>query len=137
MWYACAVILNVCNHYAAFRVLFICYLAKLFLINFNFSRSCPVKNLSSQLIHCKLTLRLTASSFWGHSFSSRRTHKLTSHCELAVRPPRVCNSHRELAVSYSWDQSMSSTCSGSSDLTVILLLTSWWDIQVSPVWVWC
>ena len=62
-------------------------------------------------------MKTHASSFWSHSSTSQRTHKMSSHCELAVSPPWVCNSHHELAVSYSWDQSMSSPCSGSSSLT--------------------
>ena len=41
-----------------------------------------VKNLSSQLTHCQLTLRVSEISFWGHL--------------------EVCNSHRELAVRSSW-----------------------------------
>ena len=45
-------------------------------------------------IHGGLILR-TLSSQW--------THKMSSHCEFAVSLPWVCNSHRELAVSYSWD----------------------------------
>ena len=60
-----------------------------------------------------------------------------SHRDLAVNPLWVCISHFEVAVTFSWDQPISSPCSGSCDLTVISLLTSWWDIQVSPLWVWC
>ena len=59
-----------------------------------------------------------------------------SHCVLAVNFPWVCNSHHVLTVSYLWDQPMSPTCSGSNELTAILLLTSRWDIQVSLGWVW-
>ena len=65
----------------------------------------PVKSLSSQLTHCKLTWNLTASSCWSHSSTAQQTRKMRSHCELAV--------------SYVWDQPMSSPCSGSSELTVI------------------
>ena len=45
----------------------------------------PVKNLSSQLTHCELTWKLTASTFWGHSSSSQRTHKMSllwAICEI-------------------------------------------------------
>ena len=66
----------------------------------------------------ELTWKLMASSFWGHSSSSQQTHKVSSHCEIAVSPLGVCNSHCEHAVSYSWDHPMSSPCSGSSELTV-------------------
>ena len=62
----------------------------------------PVKNLSSHLIHCQLTLKLTASSFWGHLFSSQWTHKMSSHCELAMSFPWVCNSHSELSATTAW-----------------------------------
>ena len=96
----------------------------------------PVKNFSSQLAHWKLTWKLTASSFWSHSSTSQWIYKMSSHCDLTVSPLWVCNSHCEIAVSCLWDQLMSSTCSGSSELIVILLLTSRWDIQVSPGWVW-
>ena len=92
-----------------------------------------VKNLGSQLTHRKLTRKLTASSFWSHSSTSQRTHKMGSNCELAVSPPWVCNWHHELAVSYSWDQPISSPCSGISELTAISLLTSRWDIHLSPL----
>ena len=93
----------------------------------------PVKNLSSQLTHCKLTWKLMAISLWKHSSTSQLTHELISHCDLAVSLPWVCISHRELAVTCSWDQPISSPCSGSIELTVISLLTSQWDIQVSPL----
>ena len=96
----------------------------------------PVKNLSSQLTHCKLIWKLTASSFWSHSTTSQLTHETISPCDLAVSPPWVGIWHCDLAVTCSWDQPISSPCSGSSELTVILLLTSGWDIQVSPLWVW-
>ena len=34
---------------------------------------------------------LMVGSFWGHSVSSQWTHKISSHCELAVSFPWVCN----------------------------------------------
>ena len=40
-----------------------CWLGASYLVNLFFS-FCPVKNLSSQLAHSKLTWNLTASSFW-------------------------------------------------------------------------
>ena len=46
----------------------------------------------------------------------------------------ACISQRELAVTCSWGQPISSPCCGSSELTVISLSTSSWDIQVSPLW---
>ena len=93
----------------------------------------PVNNLSWQLTHWEFTLKLTESSFWGHPVTSQWTHKMSSHWELAVSPPQVCNWHHELAVSYSWDQPISSPCSGISELTAISLLTSRWDIHLSPL----
>ena len=123
----------------------------------------PVKNLSSQLTHRKLILKLTERSCWEHSVSSQWTHTMSSHCEFAVSFPWVCNSHGELAVTYSWDYQMGSPCS-SSELTVRVAnswkahskLTVWahhvsslwanwvsskWPhreiIQVSSLWVWC
>ena len=109
----------------------------------------PVKNLSSQLTHFQLTLKLMERSFWGHLVSSQWTHKMSPHCELAVSPPWVCNSHHELAVSYLWDHPMSSPCSGSSELTVRVansreayckltvwahLVSSLWANRVSSKW---
>ena len=123
-----------------------------------------VKNVSSQLTHCQLTLRLTESSFWGNLFKSQWTHTMSSHCELAVSFPWVCNLHGELAVSYSWDHQMTSPCSSSCELTVRVansckahskltvwahLVSSLWAnwvsskwanremIQVNSLWVWC
>ena len=80
-------------------------------------RTIPVKHLSSQLTHSKLSL------------NSRQAHLRTlilltansqddSHCKLAVSYLWVCNSHHELVVSCSWDYPMSSPCRGSSELTV-------------------
>ena len=82
----------------------------------------PVKNLNSQLTHCELTLKLMVSSFWSHSSTSKRTHKMSPQRDLTVSPPWVCNSQCELAVSYLWDEPMSSPCSGSSELTVSMAL---------------
>ena len=96
----------------------------------------PEKNLSSQLTHCKLTWKLTASSFWSHLSTSQLINQMMSNCDLDVGPLWICISHRELAVSYLWDQPMSSPCSGSSELSMISLLTSQWATQVSPQWVW-
>ena len=62
----------------------------------------PVKNLSSQLTHRELILKLTESSFWEHLVSSQWTLKMSSHAELAVRFPWVCILHCELAVSLLW-----------------------------------
>ena len=55
---------------------------------------------------------LMVGSFWGHSVRSQGTHKISSHCEVAVSFPWVCNWHckltkcpqNELAVSFnmSW-----------------------------------
>ena len=95
----------------------------------------PVKNLSSQLTHYELSWKLTASSFWSHSSTTQLTQETISHYDLATSPPWVSISHRELAVTCSWDQPISSPCSGCSELTVISLWTSQWDIQVSPLWV--
>ena len=99
------------------------------LCSITYSAAFPVKNLSSLLTHCKLTWKLTATSFWSHSSTTQLTHETISHCDLAVNPPWVCNSHHELAVSYSWDLPICSPCSGSSELTVISLLISRWDIH--------
>ena len=43
-------------------------------------QSCRVsaKNLNSQLTRCKLTWKFTANSFWSHSSTSHRTHKMIS-----------------------------------------------------------
>ena len=70
--------------------------------NFSYIGCSPVKNLSCQLIHWELTLKLMVSSFWGHSVSSQWAHKMT-HIELVVSTPWVCNSCRGLTVSCSWD----------------------------------
>ena len=48
-------------------------------------------------------LNFTVDSFWGRSFSSQWTHKMSSHCELVVSFWSVWNSHGKLAVSYLWD----------------------------------
>ena len=51
--------------------------------------ACPVKNLSSQLTHCKLTWNLTASSFWSHSSTLQHTQEMISQlwpsCEWVLR----------------------------------------------------
>ena len=91
--------------------------------NENTSRFCNAECLQALIRH-------------GKDRYSMETQKMSSHCELAVSPRWVCNSHRDLDVSYSWDQLMSSPYSGNSELPVISLLTSRWDIQVSPLWVW-
>ena len=58
--------------------------------------------------------------------NSQYEFTLRACCEPSVSPLwALC----ELTVSYSWDQPMSSPYSGSSELTVISLLTSLWDIQ--------
>ena len=36
----------------------------------------PLRNLSLQLSHWELTLKLSVGSFWGHSISSKWTHKM-------------------------------------------------------------
>ena len=64
----------------------------------------PGKNLSSQLTHWELTLKLTTDYIWGHSVTSQWTNKMRSHCELSV--------------SYLWYQPMSSQYSSNSELTV-------------------
>ena len=97
----------------------------------------PRKNLSSQLTHWELTSKLTVDSFWELSVTSQWTHKMTH----IVSFPWVCNSHCELAVSYSWDHTMSSPRSGSSERTVIVAnsrkahskLTVWAHL-VSSLW---
>ena len=61
-------------------------------------------------------LKLMESSFWEHCSSSQQNHKMSSHFELAVSAPWVCNSHCELAVSYLFDHLLSSSCSISSEL---------------------
>ena len=88
-----------------------------------------------------LTVTLTARSQWAHCYhcmvsssvdltnSSQQAQGVScklkggltarSHCELGVSPPWVCNSCHEPAVSYLWDQPMSSPCSGNSVTTVI------------------
>ena len=76
---------------------------------------------------------LMVGSFWGHSISSQWTHKVSSHCVLTLSFPWVCNSHHELALSYSWDQPISPPCSGSSELTEISLLTSLWRYSGEPI----
>ena len=80
----------------------------------------PVKSLSSQLTHCKLTWNLTASSCWSHSWYLPHSAltRWSHSCDLLVSPLWVCISHRELAVTYLWDQLMSSACSGSSVIIV-------------------
>ena len=90
----------------------------------------PVKNLSSLLTHIKTNGKL----IWGHSSNSQQTHKMSSHCELAVSIPWVCNSHCEPAVSYLWDHPMSSPWSGSSELTV-WVANSWNAHIMFTVWV--
>ena len=49
----------------------------------------PVKNLSSQLTHCKLTWNLTASSFWSHSSTLQHIQEMISQlwpsCEWVLR----------------------------------------------------
>ena len=66
--------------------------------------------------HLELTLKLTMNSFWGHSVSSL----------WAVSFSWVCNSHCELAVSYSWDHIMISqwclTVRYSGELSVSMVL---------------
>ena len=70
----------------------------------------PVKILSSQLTQWELTLKLKESSFWGHLVVSQWTHKMSSQCDLNCSELSLslqltswaCNSHCELAVSYSW-----------------------------------
>ena len=47
-------------------------------------------------------IKFTDSSFWGHLDSSQWTHKMSSHCELAVSFPWVCNSHSELTATTAW-----------------------------------
>ena len=69
----------------------------------SYTKIYPMKNLCSPLTNCGLTLKLTENSFWLHLASSQWTHKMSSHCELAVSFQWVCNSRRELAVSYLWD----------------------------------
>ena len=59
----------------------------------------PVKNLSSQITHWELTLKVMENSFWRHSVTSHDD----SQCELAVSFPWVCNSRGKLVVSFSWD----------------------------------
>ena len=61
------------------------------------SYAIPVKNLSSQLTHSKLTWNLMASSFWSRSTTSQRTHEMISQlwpsCESSVSlhlTPWVC-----------------------------------------------
>ena len=48
------------------------------LCQFHTSNTNPVKNLSSQLTHCKLTWKLTARSFWSHSSTSKCTQEMIS-----------------------------------------------------------
>ena len=50
-------------------------------------------NFYSQKAHLNY---LTMGSFRGHSVGSQWTHKMNSHCELAVSVLWVCNSHSEL-----------------------------------------
>ena len=45
---------------------------------------------------------LTVDSFWGHSVGSQWTHKMSSHCELAVSFPWDCNSNSELTACTAW-----------------------------------
>ena len=45
----------------------------------------PIKNLSSQLTHCQLTWKLTASSFRGYSSRSQQTPKVIPHGELETK----------------------------------------------------
>ena len=45
---------------------------------------------------------LTVGSFGRHSISSQWSHKISSHCELAVSFPWVCNSCNELTASTAW-----------------------------------
>ena len=59
------------------------------------SQAYPVKNLSSQLTHEKLTLKLTKSSFWGH----------TAHSELTrwTQMSSPTYDHAVVAVSSLWE----------------------------------
>ena len=98
------------------------------------SKNTPVKNFSSLLTHCKLMKTHGKLILKPLIYLSTNTQDELTLLPIALSLPWVCNSRSELAVSYLWDQPTSSMCIGSSELTVISLLTSLWDIQVSPLY---
>ena len=65
----------------------------------------PLKYLSWQLTYWELTMKLTGMRTLSYLLVNSKDD---SHCGLAVRFPWVITSHGERAVSYSWDNLMSS-----------------------------
>ena len=100
----------------------------------------PVKNLSSQLTHWELTLKIMVGSFWGHSVSSRWTHKMTLTVSLLwafrefvaiheIIPMSSVVAVSSLLVGILWAHRVNSLRSHSD--------ASQWVSQVSSLWVWC
>ena len=113
-----------------------------------FIHESPEKNWGSQLTHCELTSKLTVNSFWEHLSSSQATHKMNSHCELAMSFPWVCNSHTELTATAACGAHWVISWMAHSKLTVWVansqkahsvshLVNSLWGNWVSSKWAFC
>ena len=78
-------------------------------------KACPVKVWADTILtDSSPELYLMVGSFWEHSVSSQWTHKMSSHCELAVSFLWVCNSHSELTATSAWMVSSSGDLTNSS-----------------------